>query len=53
VVELKEWDNGPSRNATTEAIPITRRERIIEELVKTERDYVQHLEILQSFNNMS
>jgi len=44
-------DNGPSRNATTEAIPITLRERIIEELVKTERDYVQHLEILQSFQN--
>ncbi|KAK4695829.1 cell division control protein 24, partial [Lecanoromycetidae sp. Uapishka_2] len=42
---------GPARNAATQAAPLTVRERIIDEVVKTERDYVQHLETLQSFQN--
>ena len=42
---------GPSRNTATLDAPSTRRERIIDEIVKTERDYVQHLEMLQSFQN--
>lgn len=42
---------GPARNAAAQAAPLTVRERIIDEVVKTERDYVQHLEMLQSFQN--
>lgn len=42
---------GPAKNAATQAAPLTTRERIIDEVVKTERDYVQHLEMLQSFQN--
>jgi cell division control protein 24 len=42
---------GPSRNTATQGAPLTHRERIIDEIVKTERDYVQHLEMLQSFQN--
>ncbi len=30
---------------------LTHRQKIVEELVKTERDYVQHLELLQQFKN--
>lgn len=31
--------------------PVTIRERVIDEIVSTERDYVQHLENLQQFKN--
>ena len=37
---------------STQNAPLTHREMIIEELVKTERDYVQHLEMLQAFQNV-
>ena len=30
---------------------MTHRQRVVEEIVKTERDYVQHLETLQQFKN--
>ena len=44
---------GPARSMPAEATHQTRsrRQHIIEEIVKTERDYVQHLEMLQQFQN--
>lgn len=44
---------GPARSIPADAISqtLTTRQFIIEEIVKTERDYVQHLEILQNFQN--
>ncbi|ORY14637.1 Pleckstrin homology domain-domain-containing protein [Clohesyomyces aquaticus] len=42
----------PSDASTTSTIKRTQREHIIDELVKTERTYVQHLELLQSFKKL-
>ena len=44
---------GPPRSVPSESAPLTRskRQHIIAEIVKTERDYVQHLEMLQQFQN--
>jgi len=44
---------GPARSVPSENTPQTmsRRQHIIDEIVKTERDYVQHLEMLQHFQN--
>ncbi|PSN60934.1 hypothetical protein BS50DRAFT_604295 [Corynespora cassiicola Philippines] len=44
-----ESPDGSSANSTTKR---TQREHIIDELVKTERTYVQHLELLQSFKKL-
>ncbi|KAF2258154.1 hypothetical protein CC78DRAFT_596551 [Lojkania enalia] len=38
--------------STTSTIKRTQREHIIDELVKTERTYVQHLELLQAFKKL-
>ncbi|KAF2178292.1 hypothetical protein K469DRAFT_599713 [Zopfia rhizophila CBS 207.26] len=38
--------------STTSTIKRTQREHIIDELVKTERTYVQHLELLQAFKQL-
>lgn len=44
---------GPTRSIPSDSIPqtLSKRQHIIEEIVKTERDYVQHLEMLQHFQN--
>lgn len=44
---------GPARSVPSETAPSTRsgRQHVIAEIVKTERDYVQHLEMLQHFQN--
>ena len=42
---------GPARSVPSEATPLSRRQHVIEELVKTERDYVHHIEMLQHFQN--
>ena len=44
---------GPTRSVPPEAISQTKsgRQHVINEIVKTERDYVQHLEMLQHFQN--
>ena len=42
-------DRAPAKANPTDAKPTTTRQHIIEEIVKTERDYVQHLEMLQHF----
>lgn len=44
-----ETSDNASLNSTTKR---TQREHIIDELVKTERTYVQHLELLQSFKKL-
>ncbi len=45
--------HGPSRASEAQPAPqpATTRERIIDEIVRTERDYVKHLEMLQQFQN--
>lgn len=48
IVNEKVSDSGDG-NSTTKR---TQREHIIDELVKTERTYVQHLELLQSFKKL-
>ena len=44
---------GPTRTNISNAPPqtLTKRQHIIAEIVKTERDYVQHLEMLQHFQD--
>lgn len=44
---------GPTRSVPSDATPqtLSKRQHIIDEIVKTERDYVQHLEMLQHFQN--
>lgn len=49
IVTDNETSDGASVNSNTKR---TQREHIIDELVKTERTYVQHLELLQSFKKL-
>jgi cell division control protein 24 len=42
----------PETASITSTVKRTQREHIIDELVKTERTYVQHLELLQSFKKL-
>ncbi|KAH7383369.1 Pleckstrin homology domain-containing protein [Pyrenochaeta sp. MPI-SDFR-AT-0127] len=43
---------GPADGASVTSTKRTQREHIIDELVKTERTYVQHLELLQEFKKL-
>lgn len=45
-------DQASDSASTTSTIKRTQREHIIDELVKTERTYVQHLELLQQFKSL-
>ena len=45
-------DTSSSDNAVASTVKRSQREHIIDELVKTERTYVQHLELLQSFKKL-
>ena len=48
---LLQTEDSFSNNKATETQPLSHQQKIIDELVTTERDYVQHLETLQQFKN--
>jgi cell division control protein 24 len=48
---LLKTEDSASSNGTDESQPRSHQQKIIDELVSSERDYVQHLETLQQFKN--